>query len=65
MPKSPKISAVLQKEHSGEVAISLRGKIIAVGENSVEAFKRAEKIVPTIDKEEFVVTRIQHKYLAI
>jgi hypothetical protein len=65
MPKSPKISAVLKKEHSGEVAISLHGKIIAVAGNSFESFKKAQKILPTIGEEEFVVTRIQHKYLAI
>lgn len=65
MPKSPKISAVLQKEHRGEVAISLRGNVVAVGENSVIAFKKAKKVIPNIETEEFVVTRIQHKYLAV
>lgn len=65
MPKSPKISAVLKKKHSGEVAISLRGKIIAVAENSFEAFKKAQKVIPSIGEKEFVVTRIHHKYLAI
>lgn len=65
MPKSPKISAVLKKEHGGEVAISLRGKVVAVAGNSFEAFKKAQKAIPTIDEKEFVVTRIHHKYLAI
>lgn len=65
MIKTPKISAVLQKEHPGEVAISLNGKIIAVGGNSVVALKKAKKIVPNIEDREFLVTRIQHKYLAI
>lgn len=64
MVRSPKISAVLQKQHAGEIAISLDGKIIAVGENSLAAFKKAKKILPQIEHEEFVVTRIQHKYLA-
>lgn len=65
MIKTPKISAVLQKEHSGEVAISIDGKIIATGNNSVVALKKAKKIVPGIEDREFLVTRIQHKYLAV
>lgn len=65
MVKAPKISAVFQKEHTGETAISLDGKIIAVGKNSVEAFKKAKKIIPQIEEKEFLVTRIQHKYLAV
>jgi len=65
MPKSPKISAVLKKDHPGEVAISLNGKIIAVGENSLIAFRKAKKAMPSIEKMEFLVTRIQHKYLAV
>lgn len=65
MVKSPKISAVLQKQHTGKIAISLDGKVIAVGENSLDAFKKAKKILPQIENEEFLVTRIQHKYLAV
>ncbi|MEK7528214.1 MAG: hypothetical protein AAB592_00405 [Patescibacteria group bacterium] len=65
MIKTPKISAVLQKEHMGEIAISLDGKIIATGENSVTALKNAKRILPQIENEEFLVTRIQHKYLAV
>lgn len=65
MIKSPKISAVLQKEHTGEIAISLDGKVIATGENSVVALKKAKKVLPQIENEEFLVTRIQHKYLAV
>lgn len=65
MVKSPKISAVIQRQHTGEIAISLDGKIIAVGENSLAAFKKAKKIFPQIENEEFLVTRIQHKYLAV
>ena len=63
MIKTPKISAVLQKQHSGEIAISLDGKIIATGENSVTALKKAKKILPQIENEEFLVTRIQHSSL--
>ncbi len=65
MIKTPKISAVLQKQYTGKVAISISGKVVAVGENSVAALKKAKKIVPQIENEEFLVTRIQHKYLAV
>ena len=65
MIKTPKISAVLQRQHTGEIAISLDGKVIATGENSVVALKKAKKILPQIENKEFLVTRIQHKYLAV
>lgn len=65
MEKSPKISAALQQKHRGEVAISLHGKVIAVGENSLKAFRKAKRKSPHIEQEEFAVTRIQHKYLAV
>jgi len=65
MVKTPKISAVLHKQHMGEIAISLSGKVIATGENSVVALKKAKQIFPHIENEEFLVTRIQHKYLAV
>jgi hypothetical protein len=41
MPKTLHISAVLKKEHPGEVAISLNGKIIAIGKNALLALKKA------------------------
>lgn len=65
MIKTPKISAVLHKQHTGEIIISLDGKIIAIGKNSLAAFKKAKKILPQIEDKEFLVTRIQHKYLAV
>lgn len=65
MIKPPKISAVLQKQHTGEIAISLDGKVIATGENSVAALAKAKKVFPRIESEEFLVSRIQHKYLAV
>jgi len=64
MPQAPKISAALQKNHSGEVAISLNGKVIAVGKTSTEALKKAKKKVPDIEEKEFLVSRIHHKYIA-
>ena len=65
MIKSPKISAAFQKKHSGEVAISLGGKVVAVGTNSVAALKKAKKVVPDIENEEFLVIHIHSKYLAV
>jgi len=65
MPKTLHISAVLKKEHPGEVAISLNGKIIAIGKNALLALKKAKKTMPDIEKKEFMVSRIQYKYLAI
>ena len=60
----PKISAVMAKEHSGKVTISLNGKIIAIGKNSVEALKKAKKKDPDIENKEFLISRIQPKYIA-
>ena len=64
MIKIPKISAALQKKHTGKVAISLDGKIIAVGKTTMTAFKKAKKNMPDIENKEFLVSRIHHKYLA-
>ena len=63
MPQSLKISPVLQQNHAGKVVISLHGKVVAIGKNSLVAFKKAKKILPNIENEEFVVSRIHHKYL--
>lgn len=60
----PKISTAKQKQHKGEVAISWNGKVIAFGKNSVEALKKAKKVMPNIEEKEFSVSRIHHKYLA-
>lgn len=64
MPIVPKISSALKRDHQGEVAISLEGKIIAIGKNAIEALKKAKKIMPTIEDEEFLVSRIKPRYLA-
>lgn len=65
MPITPHISATIKKEHPGEVAISLGGKIVAIGENSIKALIKAKKIMPDIEKKEFLVSRIHPKYLAV
>ena len=65
MIKPPKISAVLQKKHQGEVAISLNGKVIAFGKNAVKALTKAKSKMPDIEKKEFAVSKIHHKYLAV
>lgn len=64
MLQVPKISAAFRKTHSGNVAISLNGDIIAVGKNSVEALKKAKQIMPDIEEKEFLVSRIHNQYIA-
>lgn len=64
MVKPLKISAALQKEHASETAISLDGKVIATGKNSVIALKRAQRVLPNIDEKEFLVSYIYPKYVA-
>lgn len=58
MPKTPKISAVIKKKYKGQVAISLNGKILGIGKDSVLAFKEAKKRMKDIEKKEFLVSRI-------
>lgn len=43
MTKIPQISKALQKEHTGETAAIVEGKIIAFGKDSIEAEKKAVK----------------------
>ena len=64
MIKSPKISAALRKEHEGEVAISVNGKIIATGKTSIIALKNAKKKDSEIEDKEFLISRIYPKYIA-
>lgn len=64
MIKPPKISAVSQKKHQGEVAISLNGKVIAFGKNAIKALEKAKIKIPDIEKEEFAISKIHYKYLA-
>lgn len=64
MVKSPKISAAFIKEHGGEDAISINGRIIATGKNGLIALKKAKKIDPDIEKKEFLLSRIYRKYIA-
>jgi hypothetical protein len=64
MPIIPKISAVMRKKHQGDVAISFNGKIIAIGNDAIEALKKAKKTMHDIENKEFLVSRIQYKYIA-
>ena len=64
MVKPLKVSAALQKKHSSETAISLNGKVVATGKNSMEALKRAKKVIPNIEEKEFLVSYIYPKYVA-
>ena len=41
MTKIPQISKALQKEHTGETAAIVEGKIVAFGRDSLEAEKKA------------------------
>ncbi len=65
MPISPKISAAMKKKHSGETVISFNGKILGVGKHSLIALRKARKIMPDIDKKEFLISRIPSKYIVI
>lgn len=60
----PKISAVIRKKHPGEVVISLDGKILGIGKDSLKALKEAKKIMPDIEKKEFAISRIHTGILA-
>lgn len=64
MVKSPKISVAIQKKYPGKTAISVNGKIIAIGKNSIEAVEKAKKSMPNIEEKEFLVSHIYHKYIA-
>lgn len=64
MIKSPKISAVMRRDHEGENVISLNGKVIATGKTSLIAYKKAKKIDPNLDKKDFLISRIYPKYVA-
>jgi hypothetical protein len=59
----PKISAVFQRQYPGGTVISLNGKIVGIGKDGFAALKKAKKILPGIEKEEFLVSRILPKYL--
>lgn len=60
----PKISAVLKKKHPRGVVISLDGKILGVGKDTVQALKEAKKNMPEIEKKEFAISRIHTGVLA-
>ncbi len=55
---SPKITAALIKSHAGETAISLDGKVIATGKDSVKALENARKTMPDIEKKDFLISKI-------
>ncbi len=66
MPKPPKISSALAEKHKGETAISLlSGKVVAFGKNAVEALNKAKEVMPDIEEEEFMISRIHGKILAV
>ncbi len=64
MPITPHISALMKKNHEGEVALSLDGEIIGIGKNAVIALENAKQKMPNIGEKEFLISRIQTKYVA-
>ena len=54
----------MRRKHPGEVVISLNGKILGVGKDSIKALKEAKKKMPDIGKEEFAISRIHTGILA-
>ncbi len=65
MIKAPYISATLEKNHPGEVIISLNGKILGIGKNTIIAVENAKKVMPDIDEKEFLVSRIPDGHIHI
>ena len=62
---SPKVSLQFQKQHRGEVIISFEGKVIGVGKDAIIALRRAKKAMPTIEQQEFLISRIHHNSIAV
>lgn len=59
MVKAPKISAALEEKHKGETAISLlNGTVVGIGQDAVAALKKAKKIIPDIEEQEYVISRM-------
>ena len=54
----------MKKNHEGEVALSLDGEIIGIGKNAVIALENAKQKMPNIGEKEFLISRIQTKYVA-
>lgn len=66
MPKPPRISSALAKKHKGETAISLLdGKVIAFGENAIDALEKAKKVLKDIEDEDYMISRVHGKILAV
>ena len=64
MPIAPKISAVMKRTYSGQVVISLNGKILGIGTDAQKALTKAKKIMPEIEREEFLISTIHTGVLA-
>lgn len=60
MPISPYISPYMEKKHRGKTVISLNGKILGIGENALIAVEKARKIMPGIDREEYLISHIRY-----
>lgn len=54
----------MEKKHMGKSIISLNGKVLGIGSDCLIALKQAKKVMPDIEKKDFLVSRIIPKYLA-
>lgn len=54
----PAISTKEEKKHQGEFYIALDGKVLAYGKNHLDAFKKAQKVVPDLYERKFLMARI-------
>ncbi|MEK7672538.1 MAG: hypothetical protein AAB373_01505 [Patescibacteria group bacterium] len=64
MIKAPNISARMEEKHVGKTIISFNGKVLGIGTDCVIALHEAKKVMPDIEKKEFLVSRIHPKYVA-
>ena len=60
----PTISAEDEKNHVGEMVISLDGKVLAFGKDTMDAINKAKKVVPNLDQKDFLISRIYPEYIA-
>ena len=56
--KSPKITNAMQKKYAGYTVVSLNGKILGIGVDTVAAVEKAKNSEPAIENKEFMISRI-------
>lgn len=60
----PNISPEDEKKHVGEMVVSLDGKVLAFGKDTMEAINNAKKVVPDLDQKDVLISRIHPEYIA-